>query len=92
MTDPHDTPDLARQLVRIHGSDNEDGLRGIYLDGVVPDEYGGGESASRIRPPTLTNTCRAVAPRRGGPLRSRCGTISAYFFEKRWRETDEHCP
>jgi hypothetical protein len=26
--------------VRIYGSDNEDSLRGIYLDGVVLDEYG----------------------------------------------------
>lgn len=33
MTDPHDTPDLAGQLVRIYGSDNEDRLRNIYLDG-----------------------------------------------------------
>jgi len=26
--------------VRIYGADNPDSLRGIYLDGVVPDEYG----------------------------------------------------
>lgn len=26
--------------VRLHGADNPDALRGIYLDGVVPDEFG----------------------------------------------------
>lgn len=37
-----DYPDLGqgRPQVRIYGADNPDSLRGIYLDGVVLDEYG----------------------------------------------------
>lgn len=33
-----DLPNAAQ--IRIYGADNPDALRGIYLDGVVPDEFG----------------------------------------------------
>jgi phage terminase large subunit len=46
--------------VRLYGSDNPDSLRGIYLDGVVLDEYG-------LHPPkTFTEVISATLVDRGG--------------------------
>lgn len=46
--------------IRIYGADNPDSLRGIYLDGVVPDEYG-------LMPPTLFGeVLRPALADRGG--------------------------
>lgn len=43
--------------VRIYGADNPDALRGIYLDGVVPDEFGlmQGKVWSEVLRPALTD-------------------------------------
>lgn len=43
--------------VRLHGSDNPDALRGIYLDGVVLDEYGDQDPRtwSEVLSPTLAD-------------------------------------
>ena len=83
MTDPHDTPDLAGQLVRIHGSDNEDRLRNIYLDGwsqmnmvaakarrelgADTDEYVSSRRAASRRSPALTMLVRSNTGVFGSP-------------------------
>jgi phage terminase large subunit len=43
--------------VRLYGADNPDALRGIYLDGVVPDEFGlmQGKVWSEVLRPALTD-------------------------------------
>jgi phage terminase large subunit len=43
--------------VRIYGGDNPDSLRGIYLDGVVPDEYGlmAGDLFSTVLRPAIAD-------------------------------------
>jgi len=46
--------------VRIYGADNPDSLRGLYLDGVIPDEYG-------LQPPNIfTEVLRPALSDRGG--------------------------
>jgi phage terminase large subunit len=51
--------------IRIYGADNPDRLRGIYLDGVVLDEFGD------MDPTIWTQVIRpALSDRKGGPASS----------------------
>lgn len=52
-----DFPDTNDAQIRIYGADNPDALRGIYLDGVVLDEFGlmSARTFSEVVSPTLSD-------------------------------------
>lgn len=63
--------------IRIYGADNEDALRGIYLDGVVLDEYG------QMSPTIFSQVLRpALSDRQGWALFMGTPNGKNQFYEK----------